>query len=72
MALMDAVEDLVRQKPGLTEIQIAEAIYGERAYQQRVNPTCRKLLAEKRVERRGNGYYGDPYTYHPVEAHAGV
>ena len=63
MALIDDLEALIAKTPGLTEAELAEVIFGPDAYQQRVNSTCRRLLKEGRVERRGQGY-SDPYRYH--------
>ena len=64
MALVDDIEDLIAMRPGLTEAQISEHLYGRSGYQQKVNPTCRRLLKLGRVRREGNGYQSDPYTYH--------
>ena len=64
MALADDIETLVRKRPGLTEAEIAERIYGADGYQQKVNSTCRRLLEQGRIHREGNGYQSDPYRYH--------
>ena len=63
MALADEIEKLVRRKPGLTEIDLARMLPGP-VYQQQVNSTCRRLVAESRLERQGRGGWGDPFTYH--------
>jgi hypothetical protein len=40
-------------------------IFGrDNAYQQRVNSTCRRLIAEGKLVRHGRGGQGDPFTYH--------
>ncbi|MBR0798006.1 MarR family transcriptional regulator [Bradyrhizobium jicamae] len=58
----------VRSNPGQTEDQLAERLFGrEGATQQRVNPTCRKLVAKGWLLRRGKGGPSDPYTYHLPE-----
>lgn len=62
MALIDDLEAIIAKRPGLTEAELAEAVYGPRAYQQRVNPTCRRLIKLGKVERTGCGY-SDPYRY---------
>ena len=62
MALIDELEALIAKRPGLTEAELAEAIYGPDAYQQKVNSTCRRLLKTGRVERTGAGW-SDPYRY---------
>jgi hypothetical protein len=63
MAIIDDLEALITKRPGLTEAELAEALFGVDAYQQRVNSTCRRLIKQERVVRRGKGY-SDPYTYH--------
>jgi hypothetical protein len=57
------VEKVILHFPGLTERQIAKEVFGAFGQQQRVNPICRKLVREGKVERRGNGYATDPFTY---------
>ncbi len=64
MALADDIEELVRQRPGLTEAQLADELFEGNGYQQRVNSTCRRLIKQGRVERRGKGYQAEPFTYH--------
>jgi len=58
-----SVVDIVRRRPGMTELEIAKAIYGPRAVQQQVNAECRRLVNLGLVERRGLGGAGDPFTY---------
>lgn len=65
MALADDIELLVFRSPGVTEAELAKELFGNRAYQQRVNSTCRRLIQQGRVMRHGNGGPGDPFTYHP-------
>ncbi|MFV3076458.1 TIGR02444 family protein [Niveispirillum fermenti] len=64
----DRIITLVRARPGLTEIMIAEHLFGHGARQQRVNQDCRLLVAAGALERRGGGGPGDPYRYHPPRA----
>ena len=65
MTLADDILSLVTRKPGLTEAEIAKHLFGRFGYQQRVNSTCRRLIREYRVERRGNGGGpGHPFSYH--------
>jgi hypothetical protein len=54
---------LIQHGPGRTEAELAEAIYGDKAYQQRVNGDCRLLVDRGVVERRGTGGPGDPFKY---------
>lgn len=64
--IADRVLALIREKPGLTELEIAQSIFGEDAYQQRVNGDCRLLLSRGLVERHGEGGWHDPFRYHAV------
>lgn len=63
MALADDILDLVRRRPGQTEAELAEVLFGGSGYQQRVNSTCRRLVKAKAVQRRGLGGRSDPYRY---------
>jgi hypothetical protein len=64
-ALADHLEQLVWSRPGLTELALAKSMFGRTGYQQRVNSTCRRPFREGRVERRGTGGPGHPFTYYP-------
>jgi hypothetical protein len=64
MTTADRVLDLIRKKSDLTEAQLASEIFGSAAYQQRVNSSCRRLIKEGKVQRRGHGGPGDPFRYH--------
>lgn len=66
MSLADDVLELVRRRPGLTELELSQHLFGRGGVQQRVNPVCRRLVSERRLERRGAGYASDPFTYHPI------
>ena len=59
---LDRVLSAIEQRPNLTEIEIAEATLSN-PYQQRVNPICRRLLKEGRVDRHGKGGPADPFRY---------
>ena len=65
VALADDLEQLVRRRPGLTELALAKSMFARMGYQQRVNSSCRRLFREGRVERRGIGGPGHPFTYYP-------
>jgi len=65
MVLADDIDLLVFRKPGLTELGLAKSLFGRTGYQQRVNSTRRRLVREGRVERRGTGGHGHPFTYYP-------
>jgi hypothetical protein len=62
-ARIGRVIDAVRQRPGMTELEIAKALYGRGAVQQQVNQECRRLVQRGLVERRGAGGRSDPYVY---------
>lgn len=65
LSQIDVLAYLIRTAPGRTEAQLAEAIHGDAAYQQRVNQDCRMLADQGVVERRGGGGQSDPYRYFP-------
>lgn len=56
------IVDLVRQRPGMTELEIARSIYGPNAQQPHVNQLCRNLISAGMIERRGQGRT-DPFRY---------
>jgi len=63
LTLADVLLFLIEKGPGRTESELAEAIFGDRAYQQRVNQDCRLLVSRGMIERRGTGGPSDPYKY---------
>lgn len=63
MSQIDDIEDLIRRRPHLTEIQIAEELFEPDAYQQKVNQQWRKLLSDRRVTRHGKVGQVGPFTY---------
>ena len=65
MTVADDIIYEVRRRAGHTEEELAALIFGrDNAYQQRVNSTCRRLVAEGKIVRKGNGGASDPFTYH--------
>jgi hypothetical protein len=58
------IVELIRRRPGMTELEIAKAIYGPSALQPQVNQYCRKLVQGGHIERRGSGGHTDPFVYH--------
>jgi len=65
MTVEDDIMYEVRRKAGRTEEELAALIFGrDKGYQQRVNSTCRRLVSERKVVRKGNGGPTDPFTYH--------
>jgi hypothetical protein len=63
MTMADEIENIVRRTLGLTEEGLARFLHGRSGYQQQVNSTCRRLVAEGRVVRDGKGGPADPFTY---------
>ena len=66
MAVVDQIEALVTQSPGLTEIEIAVALFGKTGAPERVNKACRDLVKSGRLERGGRGGRSDPFRYFPI------
>jgi hypothetical protein len=52
MTVADDILDEVRRKSGLTELELSVLLFGR---QQRVNSSCRRLVAERRLVRDGKG-----------------
>jgi hypothetical protein len=68
----DRIKERIAERPGLTEAELAQAIFGMDGYQQRVNSTCRLMIAKGEIERHGKGGPSDPYTYHfPTQGQPG-
>lgn len=49
--MADDIELYVAPSSGATEADWARALFGKDGYQQRVNPTCGRVMTEVRVER---------------------
>jgi hypothetical protein len=60
---LDRIMAAIKQRPHMTEIEIAEVVTPSNPYQQRVNCGCRRLVREDRVFRHGKGGFADPFTY---------
>lgn len=67
MTIAEVLKFLIENGEGRSEKQLAEAIFGEKGYQQRVNSDCALLVSRGEVERRGGGKSGDPYLYYSRE-----
>jgi hypothetical protein len=65
MAVIDDVEALVIRCPGLTEGEIAVALFGVAGSPARVARACMSLLKSRRIERCGRGGRIDPFRYFP-------
>lgn len=64
LKIADALVFLIENGPGRTEAELAEAIFGDQGYQQRVNGDCNLLVNRGAIERRGSGGPSDPYRYY--------
>lgn len=68
MTVSDDIVRLVARRPGLTESQIARELFGKNAPQRRVNASCRRLVRQGLLRRRGHGGLKEPFTYHAPTA----
>jgi hypothetical protein len=64
--LGDRILDAVRRRPSLTELELAKQLFGPAAVQQRVNQHCRRLVEQRKLDRRGSGGQLDPFVYFPM------
>jgi len=65
MIQINVLKFLIEKGPGRSEIDLARAIHGDKAYQQQVNQDIRMLVDSGQVDRRGAGGVTDPYRYYP-------
>jgi hypothetical protein len=65
MAVANEIEALLIRSPGLTEAEIANALFGKAGYPARVARACMTLLKRRRIERSGRGGRTDPFRYFP-------
>jgi hypothetical protein len=65
--LADLIVEAVRQEPGLSSTELALRLFrnAKDGYQGIINHHCAALIAIRKIERRGAGKPGAPYTYHP-------
>jgi hypothetical protein len=54
----DMLQYLIQKGPGRTELELARAIHGDKAYSQSINTYCVMLVIEGKAERRGAGGAG--------------
>ncbi|WP_426442526.1 winged helix-turn-helix domain-containing protein [Bradyrhizobium genosp. P] len=64
MSVADDILRELRSNPGQTECELAEHLLSKSGTQQRINPTCRKLVDRGWLVRQGKGGPLDPFTYH--------
>jgi hypothetical protein len=65
MTVTYEVEALIARSPGLTEAEIATALFGDAGTQQRISKACASLIKSRRIERSGKGGRTDPFRYFP-------
>jgi hypothetical protein len=63
--LADEIERLVRSTPGLTDMDLARALHERAGYRSRIVSICRRLVAEGRIERQGQGGWQRPFKFYP-------
>lgn len=66
MIQIDVLHFLIEKGPGRTEIELARAVHGDKAYQQQVNQDLTLLVGRGMVKRCGEGGQHDPYRYFPM------
>jgi hypothetical protein len=64
--------EIIYSRPGITQLEIAQSIYGPSAYQGLVKAVCRQLLREGHVARSGKGGPQEPFTYTWTNKQAGT
>ena len=64
--IADVLLFLIEKRSGRTARELAQAIFGEKGRQERVNGDCNLLLNRGLVERSGKGGQSDPYRYYPA------
>lgn len=63
MSMRAKVCEIIHSRPGITQLELARAIYGPLAYTGLVKAICRQLLDDGYVVRTGKGGPQDPFTY---------
>ena len=63
LTIMQKIMQIITDKPGLTESEIACEIFGPHGVQQQVNGDCRLLVDQGIARREGRGGSGEPFRY---------
>jgi hypothetical protein len=66
MTVADQIEALMTHRPGLTEAELAAALFGDAGSPQRISNACRGLMRSRRIERSGRGGRSDPFRYYLI------
>jgi hypothetical protein len=51
-SLADVVDFLVHHRPGLSESDLAKAVYGQSGYRPEIEQTCNRLVSAGSIDRR--------------------
>jgi hypothetical protein len=65
---MDVLLYLVENRPGLSGLELAQAINGAGATELRVQQDLMRLISSGEIECRGIGSLTDPHSYHPISS----
>jgi hypothetical protein len=66
--MADAIEALIVRHPGLTAAEISQKLFANECESERVDLMCRRLIAEGRIKRCGDGTIASPFVYSPKQA----
>ena len=66
LAQIDVLLYLEENGPGRSALELAQAIYGERGSELRVQQDLMRLVGSGEIESSGIGSLTDPHTYYPV------
>jgi hypothetical protein len=68
VTMADAIEALIARHPGLTAAQVSQRLFANECESERVDLMCRRLMAEGRIKRCGDGTITSPFAYSPKQA----
>jgi hypothetical protein len=63
--MADAIEALIARHPGIAAAQISQKLFANECESERVDLMCRRLIAEGRIKRCGDGTVASPFAYSP-------
>lgn len=66
LAQIDVLLYLVENRPGISCLQLAQAVNGAGATELRVQQDLMRLVGSGEIEYRANGSLTDPHSYYPV------
>jgi hypothetical protein len=68
VTMAGAIEALIARHPGITAGQISQKLFANECESERVDLICRRLIAEGRIKRCGDGTIANPFAYSPKQA----